>query len=186
MNKSRITGLIDAVASGEQGASEQLLPLVYNELRKLAASRMRRERPGQTMQPTDLVHEAYLRLVGDDVRWENRRHFFAAASEAMRRIMIDRARQYATVKHGGDLRRTSFDEIGISSSLDMDRLVEWDELLDQLASKDTLMADVIKLRFFGGFDVAGTADALGISPRTVNRHQTAAQAWLKAELQRGG
>ena len=185
MDKSQITDVIDAVASGEQGASERLLPLVYDELRKLAAARMRRERPGQTLQPTDLVHEAYLRLVGDDVQWENRRHFFAAAAESMRRIMIDRARQYATVKHGGDLRRTSFDEIGIASSADLGLLVEWDEMLDRLSSRDPLMADVIKLRYFGGFDVSDTADALGISPRSVNRHQTAAQAWLRVELARG-
>ena len=184
VNTSRITQLIDAAASGERGASEKLLPLVYDELRNLARARMSRERPGQTLQPTALVHEAYMRLVGDDVEWQNRRHFFAAAAESMRRILIDRARRYAAVKHGGDLRRTEFQEIGIASSTNMDRLVEWDEMLDKLHAQDALMADVVKLRFFGGFNVRDTADALGISARSVNRHQAAAQAWLKVELGR--
>ena len=185
MNTNDVTRLIEAAARGEQGASDELLPLVYDELRKLARARMRRERPGQTLQPTALVHEAYLRLIGGDPTWENRRHFFAAAAESMRRIMIDRARRYAAAKHGGQLRRTEFDDLDVPGGDDIERLVAWDELLDNLAERDSTMADVVKLRFFAGMSVPETAEALDVSPRTVNRHWTAAQAWLKRELDSG-
>ena len=180
-----VTGLIDAAARGERGASDELLPLVYDELRKLARARIQREPPGQTLQATALVHEAYLRLVGENPEWENRRHFFAAAAETMRRIMIERARRYAAAKHGGELRRTEFDQFNMPGMDDVSRLVEWDELLDQLAEKDEPMANVVKLRFFVGFSVQETADALDLSARTVNRHWTAAQAWLRLQLRRG-
>lgn len=186
MTGSDVTALIDAAARGDVGASDQLLPLVYDELRNLAHARMRRERPGQTLQATALVHEAYLRLVGDNVEWANRRHFFAAAAETMRRIMIERARYYAAAKHGGELRRTDFENLELPGSADVSQLVEWDELLDQLAEKDEPMANVVKLRFFAGFSVAETAAALDLSPRTVNRHWTGAQAWLRLQLTREG
>ncbi len=179
---NQITRLAAAAGRGEPGASEELLPLVYEELRKLARARMRREKPGQTLQPTALVHEAYLRLIGDDVRWDSRRHFFSAAAESMRRIMIDRAREYAAVKRGADYRRTEFDDARIEDLNAVERLIEWDDLLDQLQSQDAIMADIVKLRFFAGFSVAETAEALDVSPRTVNRHWTAAQAWLKVQL----
>ena len=179
---SRISRLVDAAGRGEPGASDELLPLVYGELRKLAHARMRTEPPGQTLQPTALVHEAYLRVIGDDMQWENRRHFFAAAAEAMRRILIDRARRKAAVKHGGEMRRTEFDDLELPGNQDYSRLIEWDELLDKLDSRDSSMADVFKLRYFAGFSIAETADALGISVRTVNRHWTAALTWLQLQL----
>ncbi|MEO0615825.1 MAG: ECF-type sigma factor [Pseudomonadota bacterium] len=179
---NNITQLAAAAGRGEAGASDKLLPLVYDELRQLAHARMRRERPGKTLQATALVHEAYLRIVGDDAQWDNRRHFFAAAAEAMRRIMIDRARRYAAQKHGGELRRTDLDGVQIAGSDDVERLIAWDELLDRLHARDAVMADVVKLRFFAGFSVPETAEALEVSPRTVNRHWTAAQAWLRLQL----
>lgn len=177
---NEITALAEAAGRGESGASEKLLPLVYEELRKLAHSRMRKEKPGLTLQPTALVHEAYLRLVGDDAKWDSRKHFFAAAAEAMRRILIDRARRYAARKHGGALHRTDLDDP--ADTADVERMIIWDELLDQLASRDTAMADVVKLRFFAGCSIEETAAALDISPRTVNRHWTAAQAWLQLQM----
>ncbi|HZD53551.1 MAG TPA: ECF-type sigma factor [Woeseiaceae bacterium] len=184
MNKNPVTRLVEAAARGEPGASDELLPLVYDELRKLAHARMRRERPGHTLQPTGLVHEAYLRLVGSDTNWENRRHFFAAAAETMRRILIERARRYAAIKHGGELRRTELDDLQVPGDEDVERLVAWDQLLDRLQAKDAVMADVVKLRTFVGFTIDEIAQALEISPRTVNRHWSAAQAWLRVQLER--
>jgi len=178
-----VTDLIEAAARGEAGAADGLLPLVYDELRKLAHARMRREPAGHTLQPTALVHEAYLRLVGSDTRWENRRHFFAAAAETMRRILIERARRHGAVKHGGELRRTGFEGLQFPDDVDVERLVAWDQLLEQLAARDAVMADVVKLRSFAGFTIAETAQALELSPRTVNRHWTAAQAWLRVRLE---
>ena len=184
MKHNPVTQLIEAAARGEAGASDKLLPLVYEELRRLAHARMSREAPGHTLQPTALVHEAYLRLVGSETDWENRRHFFAAAAETRRRILIERARRYAAVKHGGELRRTEFDGLQVPNDVDVERLVAWDQLLDQLAAKDSAMADVVKLRSFAGFTVDETAQALELSPRTVNRHWAAAQAWLRVRLDR--
>ena len=183
MQNSPVTQLIEAAARGEAGASDKLLPLVYEELRKLAHIRMGRDVPGQTLQPTALVHEAYLRLVGGDNDWANRSHFFAAAAETMRRILIERARRYAAVKHGGEMRRTEFDSIQLANDIDVERLVAWDQMLDQLAERDEAMANVVKLRSFAGFTVDETAQALNLSARTVNRHWSAAQAWLKVRLQ---
>lgn len=174
--------LAQAASRGEAGATDELLPLVYEELRKLAYARMRSERPGGTLQPTALVHEAYLRVVGDDPQWENRRHFFAAAAEAMRRILVDRARRKAAVKHGGDLKRAEFDDLQLPEDEDFSQLIEWDELLDQLQDRDPNMADVFKLRYFGGFSIPETAEALDISVRTVSRHWTAALTWLRLQL----
>ena len=185
MHDKPVTQLIEAAARGEPGASEELLPLVYEELRRLAHARMRREPAGHTLQPTALVHEAYLRLTGADGEWANRRHFFAAAAESMRRILIERARRYAAAKHGGEVRRTDFDGVDFPATDDVERLVAWDELLDRLHAKDAAMADVVKLRSFAGFTVDETAAALEISARTVNRHWAAAQAWLRVELARG-
>jgi RNA polymerase sigma factor (TIGR02999 family) len=179
---NNISRLVEAAGRGESGASDELLPLVYDELRKLAYARMRAERPGSTLQPTALVHEAYLRIIGDDLQWDNRRHFFAAAAEAMRRILIDRARQKAAVKHGGEMQRTEFDDVQLPGDQDYSQLIEWDELLDKLYTRDNNMADVFKLRYFAGFSVAETADALDISARTVNRNWTAALTWLRLQL----
>lgn len=179
---NRITHLAAAASRGEAGASDELLPLVYEELRKLARSRMRQERPGQTLQPTALVHEAYLRVVGGEDRWESRGHFFAAAAESMRRILIDRARRYAAAKHGGELRRTDFDGLQIAGDDSVERMLQWDDLLDKLHDRDPCMANVVKLRYFASFSVTETAEALNVSPRTVNRHWTAAQTWLRLQL----
>lgn len=177
-----ITRLAEAAGRGESGASAELLPLVYDELRRLAYARMRSEQPGNTLQPTALVHEAYLRVVGNDLQWDSRRHFFAAAAEAMRRILIDRARRKAAIRHGGEMHRTEFDDMQLPGDQDYSQLIEWDELLDKLHARDVNMADVFKLRYFAGFSIAETADALGISIRTVNRNWTAALTWLRLQL----
>lgn len=179
---NNITRLAEAAGRGESGASDELLPLVYEELRKLAHARMRREKPGSTLQPTALVHEAYLRVTGNDVKWENRRHFFAAAAESMRRILIDRARHRAAEKHGGALRRTDFDDLQIPSELDYVEILEWDQLLDKLHERDAEMADVFKLRYYAGFSIAEVAEALDISVRTVNRHWSSAMTWFRMRL----
>ena len=181
-NANKITRLVEAAGRGESGASDELLPLVYEELRKLARARMRSERPGSTLQPTALVHEAYLRVIGDDVRWENRRHFFAAAAESMRRILIDRARRYAAVKHGGEQKRTEFDDLRLPDERDYSEILEWDEMLDKLYERDPNMADAFKLRYFAGFSIAETAEALDISVRTVNRHWSSALTWFRLQL----
>ena len=175
-----LTQLLQAANEGDGRASDAILPVVYDELRKLARAKMMREKPGQTLQPTALVNEAYLRLIGnEDVQWENRAHFFGAAAEAMRRILIDRARRYAAIKHGGDVRRTEFAEEGVGSDDKVLGLLEWDQALDKLEEKDPQMAQVIKLRYFAGLSVSEASKAMDTSPRTINRLTTAAQAWLK-------
>jgi RNA polymerase sigma factor (TIGR02999 family) len=172
---------------GDREAADELLRLVYGELRKLARAWFARERPGHTLQPTALVHEAYLRLVADPhAHWANRRHFFAAAAESMRRILVERARRVSRQKRGGGRQRVTFDEAGIPAGARWDDLVEMDLALDRLAAKDALMSDVVKLRYFAGLTVEETAEALDVSPRSVNRSWTAARAWLRRELARGG
>lgn len=178
-----VTRLLQRIESGEQHLSEQLLPIVYDELRKLARARMAAERPGQTLQPTALVHEAYLRLVGDEpVGWDSRGHFFAAAAEAMRRILIDRARRRGRIRHGGELRRTTFDGDRLPDADAHSELLDLDRALSDLEAKDQQMADVVKLRYFAGLSIEETAAALSLSPRTVNRSWTAARAWLRSQL----
>ncbi len=181
----QVTRLLDGARRGDRLAAEELLPVVYGELRRLAGARMARERPGQTLQPTALVHEAYLRLVKDqDLGWENRRHFFAAAAEAMRRILIERARRYARHKHGAGQRRVDFDpELAIAEP-DADELLSLDRCLDRLEQRDPAMAGVVKLRFFAGLTVDETAAALAISPRQVARLWSGARAWLRREMKR--
>jgi RNA polymerase sigma factor (TIGR02999 family) len=169
-------------------SAETLLPLVYDELRKLARARLARERPGQTLQPTALVHEAYLRLrgVGDDGSppWAHRGHFFGAAAEAMRRILIERARRYQRQRHGGELRRTTLQDREAVAAFDGDReeLLALDQALTRLEDRDAAMAQVVKLRYFAGLTVAETAAALETSPRSVNRLWTDARAWLFREV----
>ena len=159
-----LTRLLE-VAGNDANAYNQIMPLVYEELKKLARSKMARERPGLTLQATALVNEAYLRLVGSqDVSWQNRAHFFGAAAEAMRRILIDRARKYASMKHGGEFRRTEYAEENINGNDELLSLLEWDEALDRLELKDAVMANVVKLRYFAGLTVGETAKALDISP----------------------
>jgi len=182
----QITLLLQQAELGSKLADE-LLPLIYDELRKLARSRMARERPGQTLQATALVHEAYLRLLGDDVSWDSRGHFFAAAAEAMRRILVEQARRKARIRHGGELQRVTDapEEFAIEAEGSADML-DLDEALSRLEDLDATMANVVKLRYFAGLNVDEAARALVISPRAVNRHWTAARAWLSNELKSYG
>jgi RNA polymerase sigma factor (TIGR02999 family) len=183
----RVTRLLQQIDGGDPRASEELLPLVYQELRRLARARMARERPGLTLTPTALVHEAYLRLVGDqDLGWENRGHFFAAAAEAMRRILIERARHYARRRHGGGQQRISLAEGHLPVEAVPEEVLALDESIQRLGERDEEMAAVVRLRFFAGLTVPETAAALGVSPSTVDRQWTAARAWLQREMTRGG
>jgi len=180
-----VTRLLSAIGSGDREATDRLLLLLYDELRSLAAARMAREPPGQTLQATALVHEAYLRLVGDPhAKWQNRGHFFAAAAQAMRRILVERARHYRRAKHGGGKRRLEVDasELVSSEESTLD-LVALDEALARLEKKDERMARVVMLRFFAGLEVDDTAAALGISPRTVKREWAVAKAWLYRQME---
>ena len=174
-----VTLLLDAAASGDRKAAAELLPLVYDELRQLAAARMANEARDQTLQPTALVHEAYLRLIGpdDDARWENRGHFFGAAAEAMRRILVDAARRKSREKHGGQLKRV---QLGDVPQLDQDdRLLSLDDALTRLAAEDPLAARVVELRHFTGADHDAVAKALGITVYAARQKWTYARAWLR-------
>jgi RNA polymerase sigma factor (TIGR02999 family) len=178
--------LLDSLAGGDPRAAGELLPLVYEELRRLARSRMAHETPGQTLTPTALVHEAYLRLVGDrDPGWENRAHFFAAAAQAMRRILIERARRMARAKHGGDRQRLTLDDSLLGSEPASAELLALHEALTRLEAQDPEMARVVELHQFAGLSIAETAAALGASERTISRRWTAARAWLRREMSRG-
>ncbi len=180
--REQVTEVLAAMARGEADAAERLLPLVYSELKVLARARMARERPGQTLQPTALVHEAYLRLVGEGARWENRAHFYGAAAQAMRRIMVERARRVSRLKRGGDAERITLHDDAVSVAPRSDELLALDEALDRLAAHDRGMADVVMLRYFAGLTVTETAEAVGASERTVSRQWTAARAWLRHQL----
>ncbi|MFH1845095.1 MAG: ECF-type sigma factor [bacterium] len=177
------TLLLNAASAGDREAADRLLPLVYEALRELAASKMAQETPRHTLQATALVHEAYLRLVKDEkTRWANRRHFFAAAAEAMRRILIERARRYSRTKHGGDLIQVPFDELRIRLEKPAADLLFLDLALQRLEDIDARQAEVVKLRYFAGFTIAETAETLGISPATVKVDWTHARAWLYQEM----
>lgn len=179
-----VTRLLDAAAGGDPAATAQLLPLVYDELRALAAHRMAAEKPGHTLQATALVHEAYLRLVGDQ-RFNGRGHFFAAAAEAMRRILVENARRKGRVRHGSDQRRIDFDEACVVADSPGDDLLAIDEALTRLASLDPTRAELVKLRFFAGLTMSEAAAALGISLATAERYWSFARTWLYAELSDG-
>lgn len=180
---SDLTCILEAAQNGDPTAADHLLPLVYDELRRLAAARMAQEKPGQTLQPTALVHEAWLRLVGsENQRWENRAHFFAAAAEAMRRILIEKARRRQRLRHGGGQERVDLDEIAIIAPESDERLLQVNEALDRLAAEDKEKADVVKLRFFVGLTDREVADALGLSERTVERHWAYAKPWLFRQI----
>jgi RNA polymerase sigma factor (TIGR02999 family) len=185
---SDVTRLLDAAAAGDRHAAADLLPLVYDELRKLAAARMAAESPDQTLQPTALVHEAFLRLVGpaDDARWDNRGHFFAAAAEAMRRILVDTARRKAAARHGGGLGRLALDPDLAATPEPREDLVALDAALDRLAADDPVKADLVKLRYFAGLTLPEAAAALGLSERTAGRHWAFARAWLRRAVEGGG
>jgi RNA polymerase sigma factor (TIGR02999 family) len=181
---SDVTLLLDAAAAGDPTAAAELLPLVYDELRKLAAARMAEENPGQTLQATALVHEAYLRLVGREQpqEWNGRGHFFAAAAEAMRRILVDRARAARCEKRGGRLRRLDVDAIDVAVTAAPDELLRIDEVIARLAAHDAASARLVELRYFTGLTVAEAAVALGVSTATAYRLWDYARAWLHSEL----
>jgi RNA polymerase sigma factor (TIGR02999 family) len=185
---SDVTRILSAIEQGDPHASEQLLPLVYNELRELAAQKLAQEKPGQTLQATALVHEAYLRLV--DVatapHWDSRGHFFAAAAEAMRRILIDNARRKQAEKHGGGWQRHELLEAELAIDSTGDELFAVDAALTQLATGEPLIARLVELRFFAGLTLEEAAECLGISQRTAYRHWAFARAWLRRELDRTG
>ena len=175
--------LLQRIDAGDPHAANDLLPLVYEELRKLAAQKMAREAPGQTLQATALVHEAWLRLGGgDQPEWQNRAHFFAAAAEAMRRILIDNARRKKYLRHGGGAERVSLDGLDLAAKMDDEQLLALDEALERLAGHDAEKARVVKLRFFAGLTNEQAAKALGVSEPTVKRHWAYARAWLFREM----
>ncbi|HZZ71431.1 MAG TPA: ECF-type sigma factor [Pirellulales bacterium] len=177
---SDVTRFLDLARTGDPQAAAELLPLVYQELRKLAAARMTQEKPGQTLNATALVHEAYLRLVGDQ-SFDGRGHFFAAAAEAMRRILVDNARRKNLPKHGGGRRRVDLDAAHrvLESTDDLLRL---DDALDRLAAEDSTAVEIVKFRLFAGLSVEEAAEALGLARSTAYRHWTFARAWLRCEL----
>ncbi len=181
---SEVTRILDSVAQGDPKAAEELLPLVYDELRRVAAARMADHALGQTLQPTALVHEAWLRLVGQDrkAQFQSRTHFFAAAAEAMRHILIDRARRKQTLRHGGGQQRVEVDDLQMAAPAADDELLAVDEALDRLARLDPAKADLVKLRFFVGMTLAEAATALGISEPVAKRRWALARAWLFHEL----
>ena len=175
-----VTQILDSIKHGDPVAADQLLPLVYDELRRLAAQRLADERPGLTLQPTALVHEAYVRLVGAEreVHWESRGHFFAAAAEAMRRILVDNARRKQRLKRGGDCRRVDLNQVDEVTVADSEELLDLDEALNALAAEDPAKAELVKLRFYAGLSIQETASCLRISRATAVRHWTYARAWL--------
>ena len=179
---ANITKLLADAEAGNAMAAAELLPHVYDELRKLAAARMAEEKPGQTLQATALVHEAYLRLVGNEQPWNSRGHFFAAAAEAMRRILIERARSAGRDKRGGDWRRVDFEELDPTTSVTPDQLIALDDALERLATLDALAGKLIKLRYFAGLPLEPAAAAIGISTATAYRNGAYARAWLATEL----
>ncbi|MGA2253759.1 MAG: ECF-type sigma factor [Thermoguttaceae bacterium] len=181
-----VTRILSAIEQGDPHAAEQLLPLVYDELRRLAAAKMAQEEPGQTLQATALVHEAYIRLVDVDEapQWNSRGHFFAAAAEAMRRILINRARDKNRLKRGGQLRKIDIDKVEITIVTPDDDLLMLDEAIEQLAQENQECAELAKMRFFAGLSVEDAGNAMGIPARTARRHWAFARAWLFDTLRR--
>jgi len=180
---SDVTRILQSIEQGDPNAAEELLPLVYGELRKLAAARMAHEAPGQTLQPTALVHEAWLKLAGSNrQQWRGRAHFFGAAAEAMRRILIDKARRKASLKRGGDQAREELHESRIELRAPAAEILAVHDALDALAGEDRMAAEVVKLRYFVGMTIPEIADALGMAPRTADRHWAFARAWLKRAI----
>jgi RNA polymerase sigma factor (TIGR02999 family) len=183
---SDVTRILERVQQGDPTASEELLPLVYEELRKLAAVKMAQQPPGQTLQATALVHEAWLKLAGSGrQQWENRRHFFSAAAGAMRHILIDRVRRKQRQRRGGGWERVDVRDVELAAPTDDETLLALNDSLDQLEQLDPAKADVVKLRFFVGLSERETADLLGVTERTIQRHWAYAQAWLFEHMNRG-
>ncbi len=184
---SDVSRILSAASSGDPRAAAELLPLVYEELRKLATARLAQEKPGQTLQPTALVHEAYLRLIGKEPghEWDGRSHFFAAAAEAMRRILVDRARHKQTEKAGGGRRRVELDHVEPAVvEPDCDDLLALDEALRQLEAKDPRKVELVKLRFFAGLTAEQAAEALGVSTSTAEKDWSYARSWLRLTINR--
>jgi RNA polymerase sigma factor (TIGR02999 family) len=185
---SDVTVILTGIDHGDPHAASQLLPLVYDELRRLAAQKLAHEKPGQTLDPTALVHEAYLRLVGGEPRdpaapaWDSRGHFFAAAAEAMRRILVENVRRKRSLKRGGNHSRQDLDDCRLAAPEPQEDLVALNEALDKLAAKDPLKAELVKLRYFAGLTIEEAARALGISTTTAERYWTYARAWLHREI----
>ena len=178
-----ITHILNAIDAGDPRGAAELLPLVYQELRRLAANKMANESPGQTLQPTALVHEAWLKLVGNEQQtWQNRAHFFGAAAEAMRRILIDSARRKKALRHGGGQQRLDIHELEIAAATADDQLLAVNEALDKLAAQDKEAADLVKLRYFVGMTIEEAAQALGIGEATAYRYWAYARAWLFKEI----
>jgi RNA polymerase sigma factor (TIGR02999 family) len=183
-----ITQVLTRIESGDSLAAEQLLPLVYNELRKLAAARLVHEKPGQTLQATALVHEAYIRLVDGetDQHWDSRGHFFAAAAESMRRILVEQARRKARAKHGGGLHRVELGDADFAIKSNAERLLAIDESLNNLANEDPQAAELIKLRYFAGFSISQAANLMGVSRTRAYEQWAYARAWLRCEVEDRG
>ena len=185
-NMDGITYWLDAFEEGDPRAAEELLPLVYEELRRVAASKLASQPQGQTLQATALVHEAWLRLAGERHDWRDRRHFFAAAAEAMRRVLVDRARSKGRLKRGEDAEHLPLDSIDVAVDSPPEELLRIHEALDALAAEDAVKAELVKLRFFVGLRIPEAAEVLGISATTAKRHWTFARAWLFERLRRDG
>lgn len=180
---SNVTQILTAIEQGDAKAADKLLPLVYEELRRLAAHKMSHELPGQTLQATALVHEAYLRLVGSEARnWNSRTHFFSASAEAMRRILIDNARKKRRLKRGGAQKKLGLEDVELAIEAPSDDLIALDEALTKLASKDKVKADLVKLRYFAGLTLEQAADILGLSTTSAKRQWTYARAWLYRQI----
>jgi RNA polymerase sigma factor (TIGR02999 family) len=176
---SEVTRILSAIEQGDPHAASQLLPLVYDELRQLAAQKLAQEKPGQTLQATALVHEAYLRLVGEaEQHWDHRGHFFAAAAEAMRRVLINHARDKGRQKRGGGWQRVDFDRLAVADQASEDEVLALDEALQRLEQQNQPCAELVKLRFFTGLTMEEAAAALGIAARTAHRYWAFARAWL--------
>jgi RNA polymerase sigma factor (TIGR02999 family) len=189
---SEVTVILTAIEQGDLQAASRLLPLVYDELRRLAAQKLAHEKPGQTLDPTALVHEAYLRLVASgeasaprDVHWDSRGHFFAAAAEAMRRILVENVRRKRSLKRGGDRARLDFEEVKPAVPEPREDLLALDGALNRLAAKDPVKAQLVQLRYFAGLTVEEAARALGISSTTAERYWAYARAWLQREIGEG-
>ena len=181
---SEVTHMLQSIESGDAKAADELLPLVYEELRKLAIAKMANESPNQTLQPTALVHEAWLRLIGNEnIKWDGRAHFFGAAAEAMRRILIDNARRKRALRHGGNQQRLDIDEIEIAALEKEDELLAINEALEKFAVVDKQKAELVKLRYFVGLTIDESAEILGISAPTAKRWWTYSRAWLFRQIQ---
>ncbi|MGA2534957.1 MAG: sigma-70 family RNA polymerase sigma factor [Terracidiphilus sp.] len=178
-----VTLLLSALTHGDEGAASKLMPVVYNELRRLAGSYMRRERSDHTLQATALVHEAYIKLIDQrSVNWQSRAHFFGVSAQLMRRILIDHARGHTREKRGGDQKKVSLEDVVLFAERQADELLAVDDSLNALAKIDPRQARVVELRFFGGLSVEEAADVLGVSPKTIKREWSVAKAWLAADL----